>query len=116
MAGNARWHIKEEIKDDAGKVIQQASDDIFFRPCPGLHAEERRCKATNEHWRLFEPLRRIDEDKNLYDVTRVFFEEFRLFPFTSHDDFIDAASRIYDMDPQPPMVFEQAEVESYPDD
>jgi hypothetical protein len=115
VAGSARWYTKEEIKDDAGRIIQQASDDIFYRPCPGLHAEERRCKTAGENWRIMDPIRRIDEDKNLYDVTRVLFEEFRLFPFTSHDDLIDAVSRIYDMDPQPPTAFERVEVEDYPD-
>ena len=101
---HARWYLEE------------GADEIKYAPCPGLHKHERDAKATNEHWRLFEPLMRRDEDGNVYDLTRVFFEEFALFPFSPRDDLIDATSRFIDLDPQAPMVFEQLGPESYPDD
>jgi hypothetical protein len=101
--GVARWQIKE------------GSDEIAYEAVRGPHAEERRCKANSEHYRIMDPIRRVDEDGNIYDLTRVFFEEFCLFPFAPHDDLIDAVSRIYDMDPQPPMSFEAPPVPDYPD-
>jgi hypothetical protein len=80
-----------------------------------LAKRERDAKAAGEHWRLFEPLMRRNEDGQLYDVTRVFFEEFALFPFSPRDDFVDALSRVIDLDPQPPMVFEHMEPEDHSD-
>ena len=39
-----------------------------------------------------------------YDLTALFHDEFRTFPFGRRDDFIDACSRIYDLDPSPPIA------------
>ena len=49
-----------------------------------------------------EPIKREDETGKTYDLTRDFFEEVLLFPFGSHDDLLDACSRIYDMEPGAP--------------
>jgi hypothetical protein len=49
------------------------------------------------------PIKRRDETGRDYDLTRDFFEEAGVFPFGSHDDLIDAASRIYDMSPEAPV-------------
>jgi hypothetical protein len=106
-AGNtkawARWYLED------------GSDEIHYRPCPGLHELERRAKANSEHHRLFDPIRRIDEDGAIYDLTRVFFEEFRFFPFSPRKDLIDATSRVYDMEPMPAVPFETIEVLHYVD-
>jgi hypothetical protein len=59
-----------------------------------------------------EALQRRDEQGNIYDVTRVFFDELLRHPFARHDDLIDAASRIYDIDPQAPELHEAQSTES----
>jgi len=100
---HARWHLEE------------GSDEIRYRPDPGLHRRERAAKRDTMHWRVMEPIMRRDEDGNPYDLTRVFFEEFALFPFSPRDDLLDAISRIEDMEPRPPVAFEQVEVEDFPD-
>jgi hypothetical protein len=53
----------------------------------------------------------------MYDLTRVFIEEARFHPFAPHDDLIDAVSRIYDMEPKKPVMFEaaNAEMRAHPD-
>jgi hypothetical protein len=106
-AGNAEKHARWYLED--------GSDEIRYRACPGPEREERRAKANGELWRLFEPLMRRDEDGNIYDLTRVFFEEFCLFPFSPRDDFIDAMSRVEDMEPTEPILFEEVEVPDYVD-
>lgn len=79
--------------------------------------EDGEVYRTGQTWRIVQPLRRIDEDKQIYDLTRVFFEEFLFFPFSPRDDLIDATSRVYDMKPTSASAFEEEPDRVYhPDD
>ena len=99
----------------ASWAINQDTDEIIYTEIQGPHKQERRCRAHGEMHRLMEPIKRKDEDGNLYDLTRVFFEEYRFFPFSPRDDFIDSMSRIYDMEPRAALVHERLQVEDYQD-
>jgi hypothetical protein len=106
------WHPTRGNRENHARWrIEEGSDEIQYRACPGLHEMERR----GDRWRVVEPIMRRDEDGNLYDVTRVFFEEYCLFPFGPRDDFLDAISRVADMDPRAPVRFEQIEPPDWPD-
>lgn len=107
------WH--PEIGESVTWVVTDQSDEIQFRAVRNLVREERQALANGERWRLMEPIRRIDEDGNIYDFVRVFFEEYRFFPFSPRDDLIDATSRIYDMDPCAPVQHERVVIEDYVD-
>jgi len=102
-AGLMQWQLRE------------GDDTIHYRPYGAPHALERRCRDNGEMWRLIEPLRRLDNEGNIYDLTRLFIEEYRLFPFSPHDDLIDAVSRIYDMEPTAAVKFEAVPTVDYPD-
>jgi phage terminase large subunit-like protein len=52
-------------------------------------------------------LNRKNQDGVIYDLTVDYIEESRLVPYGPHDDVIDAASRIYDMDIRPPVVINE---------
>lgn len=95
--------------------LEEGKDEIFYKAVQGLHRLERQAKSNGEHWRIMEPIRRVDEDGNVYDLVRVFFEEFTFFPFSPRDDLIDAMSRVYDMDPRPAVTHEKIVVEDYVD-
>lgn len=94
--GNCTWSIDNE----SGKIL--------YHRITGELRQEAKAKFDGEKYRLMEPIRRLDEDANIYDLTRSFFEEYRLHPFGTHEDLIDAMSRHFDMeDVTGPIVFEQ---------
>lgn len=71
-----------------------------------VQAETKRqaeVRAKGQGYRVFAPVRRRDEDGNVYSLNKNFIEEYLVFPFGAHDDFMDAASRIYDIDAVPPV-------------
>lgn len=109
------WH--PEINDAKSVTwnVPEDKDEIQYIPVRDYVKDERRVIALGERWRLMEPIRRIDEDGNIYDLVRVFFEEFRFFPFSPRDDLIDAVSRVYDMEPMPAVRHEAIQVQDWAD-
>jgi hypothetical protein len=57
--------------------------------------------------RVAKPIRQVDSEGNLYDLSRQFIEQQMLYPFAPLKDLVDAASRIYDMTPVPPMLVDE---------
>jgi hypothetical protein len=85
---------------------------IVYRPLLGPTRAQRACEVLGERFRIVRPIVRLDEDHNVYDLTRAFIEEALFFPFAPHDDLIDACSRIYDMQPVAASKWERAEWEA----
>jgi hypothetical protein len=67
----------------------------------------KRVVNEGQPYRIAKPIVRKDSEGNLYDLTRHFIEQQMLYPFAPLKDLIDAASRVYDMDPRPPVVVEE---------
>lgn len=63
------------------------------------------------------PIRRVDEDGAMYDVTIALMLEMVQFPFALRDDLVDATSRIHDIGAMPPIKYESwgKETSTYPD-
>lgn len=87
----------------------------FFLPYP---SDPKRLTKTQldirnrEHgYRIAKPIRRKDSDGNMYDLTIQFKEQVHFFPFGGLKDLVDAASRIYDMEPSPPVMYDEASLE-----
>lgn len=113
--GKALWSVWTE--EDAKKVeTSEASPghsvgQIVYRPLRGQLREHRAMEATGQGYRVIKPIRHVDEDRNLYDLTRAFMEEAMFFPFSPKDDLIDAVSRLYDLSPKPAIQYETASLE-----
>lgn len=60
-------------------------------------------------FRVAKPIRQVDSEGNLYDLSRHFIEQQMLYPFAPLKDLMDAASRIYDMNPVPPVLIDESE-------
>ena len=72
---------------------------IVFKPWRDHTKSQRAMEVQGMKYRIPKAITRYDEEGNIYDVTMALIEELTVFPFGGHDDFIDAASRIYDMEP-----------------
>jgi len=57
-------------------------------------------------YRIARPIRRVDSDKNIYDLTEDFVNQLNYFP-VGKKDFVDAASRLYDMEIRSPMIINE---------
>jgi hypothetical protein len=57
------------------------------------------------------PQFRIDHNGKRYSINKSLVEEYLHFPFSQHDDFLDATSRIFDMNPRPPEIYNERDLE-----
>lgn len=109
FAGQCYWSVwSDEDAQNARRLNKPASHhvgQIIYRQMKGLTRTMRE-HAAQQKFRIVSPLKRKDENQDVYDLTRLFIEEMIRFPFAVHDDLIDAVSRIYDIKPVPPAAFE----------
>jgi phage terminase large subunit-like protein len=109
FAGCAFWSVwtQEDAKRAAAAkmTVPYHIGQIIYRPMKGLTRLMREYSGQ-QNSRIVTPLKRRDENKDVYDLTRVFMEEMIRHPFAAHDDLIDATSRIYDIEPLPPAAYE----------
>lgn len=109
----ALWEVWTEenrkLMEEAGvtdPVKNPAVGTIVYRRMEGPTKLQRAMEARFESHRIVTAIRRRNEDGDIYDLTRMFMEEFRLHPFAPHDDLLDAVARIFDMEPIKPIVIE----------
>lgn len=112
FAGCCYWSVwSEEDAKNAQRLNRNVTHhvgQIVYRQMQGL-TRTMRDHAAQQKYRIITPLKRRDENKDVYDLTRLFIEEMVRHPFAVHDDLIDAVSRIYDIQPLPPSAFEASQ-------
>jgi hypothetical protein len=97
------------------KALPYRPGQIIYRPARGLTKAQREFELQ-ARYRIVQPLKQWDENKQPYDLTRMFCEEAILHPFAPHDDLIDVCSRIYDIDPSAAQQIEAKAVMGLPED
>ncbi|MBT1154356.1 hypothetical protein J1C56_01995 [Aminobacter anthyllidis] len=78
-----------------------------FRPMQGELQAISVVKARGQEYLACKPLKRQNEDGDVYDLTRMLMDEMLFFPFATHDDLVDATSRIYDIEPVAPSIHDE---------
>ena len=74
-------------------------------------ANQKRVREAGQGFRIFRPVLRRDHEGHVYSLNKGFLEEYLFFPFSAKKDLIDAASRIYDMEPVPPVIVDESVLE-----
>ena len=105
----------EGSKDDR---VQRLGPDFrshkFFVPYDTklqLTSSQLQCKNAGQEFRIAKPIKKKDSDGNVYDLTVQLKEQIMFYPFAPMKDLIDAASRIYDMEPRPPIIIDESQLE-----
>lgn len=111
------WTQDLDAKAEQRGTERHPIGHIVYRPMVGPTKLHKQLEETGQHFRVVKPIKRLDEDNNVYDVTRAFIEEAMFFPFAPKKDLLDAASRVYDMEPKAPKPFEHvmSEPKDFPD-
>ena len=99
--------------------VQRLTPDIrghrFYLPYPtdeeNLTSLQRRMTEQGYSYRIAKPIRRSDENDQIYDVTERFRLQVSYFPFGGLKDLVDAASRLYDIEPLPPEHVDESTLE-----
>jgi hypothetical protein len=68
---------------------------------------QTRARDQGQAYCIFKPVFQKDEDGNLYSLNKGFLDEYLTYPFSAKKDLIDAASRLYDMEPKPPIIIDE---------
>ena len=89
------------------KVILLDDDGIPVLHDPKTEKLARQCIENGEPWRVAAPIMKKDEDDRVYNLVLAMLEEINFFPVAPNDDFLDAMSRIYDMDVTTPIAYSQ---------
>lgn len=74
-------------------------------------ARQRQMRESGEAYRILKPTVRRDHEGNVYSLNKIFLDEYLVYPFSKHDDFLDGCSRLYDMDYKPPVIVDERALE-----
>ena len=77
----------------------------------GITKNQQRVIDLGQKYRIFQPVKRVDEGKNIYALNKTLLDEYLVYPFAVHDDFLDACSRIYDIEAVPPILIDERMLE-----
>lgn len=99
---NGRWYLAAvpTRKDEDGREVPVEET-----------TRQRQVREAGESYRIFKPARHRDDAGNAYSLNARLLDEYLVYPYVTHDDGLDCLSRIYDMDPQPPVLVDQTALE-----
>lgn len=93
------WYVD---RDPESKTYQ----NVIYREVEGLTKLQKHVIEAGSPELICKAIKRVDENGRTYDVTQKFIEEYLYFPFGEYKDSLDAASRVYDMQPDKAMLID----------
>ena len=111
------WPEAGEVgKDDrVQRLVPDIKGHRFYLPYPTdderLTRLQRSMIGAGYEYRVARPIRRLDEEKRIYDVAERLRIQLSLYPFGGRKDLVDATSRIYDANPIAPEAIDQQSLE-----
>lgn len=85
----------------------KAYQSIRYSDFEGLTKKQQQFFDSGQSDLVARALKRVDNEKQIYDVTVRLIEEYLQFPFSAHDDLLDALSRCYDLGLVEPVIYAQ---------
>jgi hypothetical protein len=112
--GNAKYDRIQRLEPDfrGGRFYLAAEPFRVVKDADGTERQERIDETRNQRmvreagqaYRVFQPTVRMDHEGNLYSLNKALLDQYLRYPYVNHDDNLDCLSRIYDMDPEPPII------------
>lgn len=102
-------------KDRVQRLVPDVRGHRFYLPYPTdenrLTSTQQRMMGQGYDYRIAQQIRRTNENEQIYDVTERFRIEMSFFPYGGLKDLVDAASRIYDINPTAPVIIDETALE-----
>lgn len=99
-------------KDDRiRRLIPDHKNWAFFYPYVGEPTSlQDKTISNGREYLVSKAIKRKDENGRIYDVVEKFMaNEYLFFPATTAKDFMDAMSRVYDVDLKPPIIYKNSD-------
>jgi hypothetical protein len=93
------------------KFDESGQNRIVLQEFTGPSRAQQQVINAGQPYRVCKVINRIDSEGNAYDVSRHAIEQIMFYPFAPLKDLVDAISRIYDMEPVPPVIIDDSELE-----
>jgi hypothetical protein len=87
------------------------TQQVDGKAVPAESTNQRRCRENGEAYKILKPTKRRDHEGNVYSLNKMLLDEYLVYPFSKHDDFLDCVSRLYDMEYKAPIIVDQSSCE-----
>jgi len=102
---------KVPLLDKQGDAVMDVDGQPMTTSEPYETSNQKKMRDQGQAFRIFTPARRRDHEGNVYSLNKGFLEEYLTYPFSAKKDLIDATSRLYDMEPLPPVIVDERMLE-----
>lgn len=101
--------------DRVQRLVPDLKNHRIYLPYP---TDDKRLTSTQRQFqeqgighRIARPIKRMDDQRKIYDLSEDLKIQAHYFPFGSYKDLIDALARIYDIEATPPVAYDAGQLE-----